>query len=345
MKNMPLDKTYGHRLERYKVCVFAANLCGAGLLGLVSCGAAGAIGDAPSFLQSLFFLSICVGGLMAGWCRFYGENKAGEIQRLIDLGQISENNSLPAAEMQMTPSVYSCFLSCLAAVVLPAAALLCGVWIPLAEAADPKSVLEDAFVLGVICPLSGVLASKILSRQRTQVNLDNRPDHLAQCARLLTTYEELARRAKMLGFALLGQIACVAAGAFVGVSGFYQAALFSAILFSGHNFCFHRVLCELAAQQIRRDLKDGVVQNASEPQFAHAVYLVMLDQNVFLFSALAAPLILFAGVCTSLFSPPFYYTTAYLSSISVGVSIFGCFKSWWKLRQFNMLWAVHYREA
>lgn len=343
MKNMPPDRTYGHRLERHRTCVFAANLCGAGLLGLVACGAAGAIRGAPAFLQSLFFLSICGGAFTAVSCRFLGENKAGEIQRLIDLGKVSENDSLPAAEVQMSPSVYSCFLLCLGAIVVPATALLCGAWIPLAATADPKSVLKETIIIAVICPLAGVLASKILARQRTRANPNDQPDYRAQCARLLTTYDELSRRAKMLGFALLGQIACVAAGAFAEVSGFYQAALFSAILFSGHNFCFHRVLCELAAQQIRRDLKDGVVQDAGEPQFVHAAYLVMLDENVFLYSALAAPLILFAGVSTSLVSPPFYYTTAYLSSIAVGMSIYGCFKSWWKLRQFNKLWAVHYQ--
>ena len=343
MKKTPPRRTYGSQLVSHKSCIFGANLCGAGLLGQVACAVAGALSSASALLQACFFFAICIGTVVVGWCRFSRENAASAIQRQIDLGQIGVDDSLPTVEMQKTPSVFFYLVLCFAANGVPATLLLCGVWIPLVEDADPKGVIEDVIVLGIVLPLIGLIASWILSRRLAQASPKDRPNHKAQYLRLMRIYEGLANRNKVLAFALLGQIACVAAGALAGVSGFYQAAFFSAILFSAHNFGFYRILCEVAAQHMRSDLDDGVIQDASAPQFAHSAYLLMLDQDVYLFSIMAAPFTLFAGICTALFFPPFFYTTAYLSSILVGASIFGFLKSWWKLRRFKTLWTLCFR--
>lgn len=343
MKKAPPDRTYAHRLASYDFCVFASNIGGAGLLGLIACVAAGAIDSESSVLRSCFFLFICVGAIVIGGCRFHCENKANEIKIRIDRTQVGKDDPLSDADKDFTPSVFSYLVVFCAAAGIPAAVLILGVWAPIVKTVDPASAFLYASIVVILGPVVGVVSWKFIRVQKDQDMSSQNTDDQAQYVLLLRIYEEIAKRAKVYGLALLGHIACIAAGVFAGVSDFYKAALFTAIVFSGHNFGFHRLLCERAALQIRRDIEDGAVHPSSKPRFVHAISLLMFDQDIFFYSTVAPPLILLAGVFTSLFFAPFRPITAYFSVFWVGATIFGCFNSWWKFRQFNMLWDQYYK--
>lgn len=342
MKKAPPDRTYAHRLASYEFCVFASNIGGAGLLGLIACVAAGAIDSESSILRSCFFFFLCVGAIAIGFCRFQCENKANEIKVRIDLMQIGKDDPLSEDDKEFAPNIFAYLVVFCAAAGIPATVLILGVWAPIVKTVDPVSAFLYASVLVILGPVVGVVFWKFIRVQQSQDMSSQKTENQAQYVLLLRIYEEIAKRAKVYGVALLGQIACIAAGVFAGVSDFYRAALFTAIVFSGHNFGFHRLLCERAALHIRQDIEDGAVQPSSKPKFAHAISLLMFDQDVFFYSTVAPPLILLAGVFTSLFFAPFFPITAYFSVFWVGATIFGCFISWWKFRQFNMLWDQHY---
>lgn len=337
------DSTYAHRLSSIAFCVFASNLSGAGLLGLVACVAAGALDSIPDWLRSCFFIAVCLGTAAIGWCRFSIEHQGRAVQREIALGRVKHSDSLAANDVRLSPSLLVNLKLCLAAVALPATGLLLGIWVPQIAAADMSVLLLDIIALAIPCLLALFLPRLVswtysVGSRKADPASGETANRKAQYIDLLQTYGQLARTCKLFGFVLLGAIAIVAAGAFTNLSGFYQATLFSSILFCGHNLGFYRLLCKQAAEQLQSDLDAGLADRDGGPQFEHAVSLMIFDPMVLVQSAAAAPLIVFAGLCTSAFFPPYTETTAYLCSYCLGASVLGCYKAWRKFRQFTAVW-------
>ena len=238
------DTTYGERLDHYQQCVSMANVGGVALLGLIACVTAGALESAPAIFLPCFFFAVCLGAVAIGFCRFYSENCADRIRVKVGEGTVQLDESIRADDSLYSPCILFNFQLCLLSVLMPAFVLVFGTWSSLATPTDTqaRALIVGAFVCPVLTVLMGFLywpgrvRSALNGESKTNVN-SRQPETSSQpaqipdltYARLLRIYGNCAERAKIIGLAHLGQVACVAAGAFSNVSAFISAAFFTAV--------------------------------------------------------------------------------------------------------------------
>ena len=325
-----------------------ANVGGVALLGLVACVAAGALESAPAIFLPWFFVAVCLGAVAIGLCRFFSENCADRICVKVGERTVQLHEPLRADDSRYSPGTIFNVQLCLLSVLMPTFVLVFGIWTSIATPTDAqaRALIAGAFVCPVLTVLMGFL--RWSGRRRSTLNGESRtkvqsrqPETSARSAqiqdltyaRLLRIYGNCAERAKVIGLAHLGQVACIAAGAFSSVSAFISAAFFTAVILSTAVLGLYRLSCEQASKRIERDIDAGAIQLPDSPFIDHVAPVIVLDVNVFLRCMTVPSLIFFVAICGPLFDIPTRATST-LVVVFLGYWLFDYFMALRKISRY-----------
>ena len=278
------------------------------------------------FLQ-WFFFAVCLGGVVITFCRIDSENHAVRIRAELGKGTVQLDDKPVAEDASLSRSTYVNMPACLLSVMIPGFVLLFGIWNSFGNPPDWKVriFLAGAFVCPILALLMGCLAVYRLkhSRLNSESNKDaesQEPGNSSESDQisgvtydsLLRTYGACADRVKVIGLVHLGQVTCVAAGAFSNSPAVHSAAFFTAVVFSTGMLGMYRVSCEQALQRIERDVEAGAIQPADDSRFEYALPVVGLDVNVFVWCATVPSSIFLIAVCAPLFNMSTNMTTIFI---------------------------------
>lgn len=343
------ENTYAHLIEEQRVCIACASIAGIALLALVSFVAVGILDDPPALIRPIFFVFLGLGAFAIAWCRVSADFRKSAARRIVDSGLVRLTDSPESVVNNWTHRAYFTMTICVVSTFAPGSVVFIGVWIPVFNI-DPQ--LAPTLVLGVIAVFLVVSIVGLLQAHRVASNQigsespenvqeipDERPDEEISIGyptyrQLLDRIRGAAKRTNLLGASLLGQIACVGAGALRGANEVYIAALFSSVLLSGVFLGMYRLFLFFDAERIRRDDSLGKIELSEPAGDSRFLNDSPIESKVFFCSVLVPPLVLFVGILDSFLHFPFLLS-ATLVVFFLGLWTYALFSFVWKSRQVN----------
>ena len=286
---------------------------------MVTFVAVGILNGPINYLRPVFFVLVGLGAPAIAWCRISSDLRKTRIQRRVDTGLIGISDTRESVDAPVTQRAYFQIPVCLFSVIAPGVVPFVGGWLPALGIDQDHGLLLILGIVGLLLCACVVVApqghrvarawSGMESGRALQESENDRPDEDALIAnltysKLLEIYEESTKRTNLLGAWLLGQVACVGAGALQGASQIYTAAIFSAVVLSGVFLGLYRLSLSFADQDLRRKLSLGEMALSDSVKRAHFSIDVLVDSKALFFGIVVPPLTLFLGILDSIFHLP-----------------------------------------
>lgn len=326
------EKNFDGRLEHFSTCIDTCNVFGIGLLGSITCFAAGALPeDMVDFetWHSWFFRTLAVSTIVIGLSWLILQSKRSQIQREIDGRDNQIDDTLEPRELPGWHRYYVHLAACTSFLFAVGYLLVFGLWSDVFKWTNDYEIRLYAFVsAGIVGFVVLCIGDYRYFEEQNALFNEHRKSKLKPsqsdsarsnftCAEVFKICERQSKRTNFVGVALLAQIAAVTANALESAPPFYDAAFFSSVLVSALFLGLVRLPHIQAARRVKNAIDEGELTRNDIANFEEVRKLEKYRPRILYCCLISPPLFLVLGIFQEIL--PMIETLAHLLSFALGV--------------------------